>query len=597
MPTLTPRQKQVLDFVKSYRKKRDYSPSLEEIAVHLGVSSVATVHEHLSNLTAKGLVQREENQPRAIEIGATEPMIQIPLIGMITAGQPIISYETNESISISKNSISRPGEHYALKVAGESMIGEGIFDGDVVVVKKQSSAQNGETVVALINNDEVTLKKIYKEKGRFRLQPANPKMKPIYVKNVTIQGKVVNVVRNLVTPEREKELSDKTIEYIKTTDIRHRKSLGQYFTPRTLREALLSKLPKIKNPKILDPASGTGEFLITAKKYFGNSQLHGWEIDKRLVKISQELIPGANFKNTNSLKMNDEEKFDFIIGNPPYFEFKPSQEIEKQYQESISGRVNIYGLFIYKGIKLLKDGGYMAFIVPPSMNNGAYFSKLRRFIVENCNIEYLSIQKTPTLFDDALQSVMLLILKKGKNKGDYVFKKNGILIFSEEVNLLEQTFKNSITLHDVGYEVKTGRLVWNENKAFLTDNPENSIPIIWSHNITNNGLQLNNNHKPQFVRKREHDVGPVIVVNRIIGHPGKGKLRAALIPSGMKFIAENHVNVIYPPKQQKFGIKTMNINTILEQLNKLRNVNILQSITGNTQISKNELEKLFPIRI
>src|SRR3989344_4836968 len=109
MPTLTPRQKQVLDFVKSYRKKRDYSPSLEEIAVHLGVSSVATVHEHLANLITKGLVQREENQKRAIELNTSEPTVRVPLLGTIAAGRPIEAIQEKENIALPANRLPKSG--------------------------------------------------------------------------------------------------------------------------------------------------------------------------------------------------------------------------------------------------------------------------------------------------------------------------------------------------------------------------------------------------------------------------------------------------------------------------------------------------------
>jgi len=121
----------------------------------------------------------------------------------------------------------------------------------------------------------------------------------------------------------DQELHPETIKYIETADLKHRKKLGQYFTPRTLREILFSKLPKLKKPKILDLAVGTGEFLITAKKYYPNSQIYGWEIDPDLVNVSRRVAPYARIECVDSLKKHEYGKFDFIIGNPPYFEFKP----------------------------------------------------------------------------------------------------------------------------------------------------------------------------------------------------------------------------------------------------------------------------------
>lgn len=395
------------------------------------------------------------------------------------------------------------------------------------------------------------------------------------------------------------EFRPETLEYMSEVDIECRKSLGQYFTPESIRKKLLSQLPKKRNPKILDPGCGTGEFLLTAKEYFNNPELYGWDIDEKLVRISQKLVPDAKIEKSDALKKNDYEKYDFVIGNPPYYEFCPDTELRKRFGEVINGRANIYSLFIYQGVKLLKRGGYLAYVVSPSMNNGAFSAKLRSYIVENCNIEYLSVLDSPDLFEGALQSVMLLILKKGENKGDYIFKKNGILIFSERVDYLTKAFEGKATLSEVGYEVKTGRLVWNQNRHLLTNEAEGNIPLIWSYNITRDGLKLGNHKRPQYVKIADgyYDVGPAIVVNRIVGRPGSGRIRAALVPQGMKFIGENHVNVIFPPKQAELMPtgKMIDLEDILRQLNSPEKVGVLQGITGNTQISKNELEKLFPI--
>ncbi len=396
------------------------------------------------------------------------------------------------------------------------------------------------------------------------------------------------------------EFRPETLEYMSEVNVEHRKSLGQYFTPRATREKLLSQLPKKRNPKILDPGCGTEEFLLTADEYFENPELYGWDIDEKLVGISLKLVPDAQIEKADALKKNDYEKYDFVIGNPPYYEFCLDTELRKKFGEIINGRANIYNLFVYQGIKLLKSGGYLAYVVSPSMNNGAFFAKLRNYIVDNCNIEYLSVLDSPNLFDGALQSVMLLILKKGKNKGDYIFRKNGILIFSERVDYLKNAFEGKATLSGLGYRVKTGRLVWNQNKHLLTNEVEGNIPLIWSYNITPDGLKLGNHKRPQYVKITEGcDVGPAIVVNRIVGRPGSGRIRATLVPQGMKFIGENHVNVIFPPKQAKLlqMEETVSLEDILRQLNSPEKASVLQSITGNTQISKSELERLFPIDV
>ena len=613
---LTKRQKQILDYIKRFIDEKNYSPSLEEIKRHFNLASRSTIHYHIESLRKKGYLNKLDNQARAIELSKgkkSSDLVKIPLVGTIAAGEPIEAIEDPETIEVSKSQLSKLGEHYALRVQGDSMIKEGIFDGDVVVIRKQPTAENGETVVALINDNEVTLKKIYREKSRFRLQPANPTLKPIFTKELVIQGKVISVIRSFEELKEKiktkEEFIDATIKYMEEADIKYRKFLGQYFTPRSVRKVLLSKLPNtMNNPKILDPGCGTGEFLITAKEHFKNPELHGWDIDKKLVNVTKQVVPQARLKNIDALLNQDYGKFDFVIGNPPYYEFTLSEIIKKKFRDIINGRVNIFSLFIYQGIKWLKEGGYLAYVVPPSMNNGAYFLKLRKFIVDNSNIEYLHILDNPKIFHNALQSTMLLILKKGENKGNYLFKKNGILIFSEDTQYLEKAFRNKLTLHDLNYGVKTGRLVWNQNKPLLTNNPKRSIPLIWSHNITSDGLKfpIVNNEKPQYVKRKDFDMGPAIVVNRITGSVKSIKLKSAIIPPKMKFIAENHVNVIFPPSNQKqikmaLGNKLPKISLttgdIANQLSSQEKLKVVENITGNTQVSKTELEKLFPIDI
>ena len=613
---LTKRQKQIFDYIRQFIKERGYSPSLEEMRKHFRLSSRSTVHYYIEVLREKGYLKKLDHQARAIELSKEKKsidLVKIPLLGIIAAGEPIEAIENPETIEVPKSQLSKSGEHYALRVQGNSMIDEGIFDGDIVVIKKQPDAENGETVVALLNGNEVTLKKIYKEKGRFKLQPANPTLRPIFTKELVIQGKVISVIRSFEELKEKiktkKEFTDATIKYMEEVDMGYRKSLGQYFTPRSVREALLNKLPNtMNNPKVLDPGCGTGEFLITAKEHFKNPELHGWDIDKKLVNVTKRIVPEAHLKNIDALLNQDYGKFDFVIGNPPYYEFTPSETIKKKFSDIINGRVNIFSLFIYQGIKWLKEKGYLAYVVPPSMNNGAYFLKLRKFIVANSNIEYLHILDNPKIFHNALQSTMLLVLKKGENKGNYLFQKNGILIFSEDSQYLEKAFRNKLTLHDLNYEVKTGRLVWNQNKPLLTNNHKGSIPLIWSHNITSDGLKfpIVNNEKPQYVKRKDFDVGPAIVANRITGLIKAVKLKAAIIPPGMKFIAENHVNVIFPPTRKRqikmtLGNKLPKINLtakdIANQLSSREKLKVVENITGNTQVSKTELEKLFPIDI
>ena len=611
--TLTPKQKQIYDFIKTYSDKKGFSPIHEEIAKKFKLA-VSTIHEHLSALERKGYIKKDPGHARTIEAispNKNSGLVKIPLLGTIAAGQPIEAVEVPEEIEIPKSDLPKQGNFFALKVAGDSMIDEGIFDGNTVIVREQSTAENGDTVVALLPDNKVTLKKFYKEKDKFRLQPANPKLKPLYVSDLTIQGKVEKIIRDFAKPEErigKEEFHPSTTEYIEKADLDYRKSLGQYFTPKTIREALLSHIPNIKkNPRVLDPACGTGEFLISANSYFDSPKLYGWDIDQKMIEISKKTVPASELITQDGLLNTDYGKFDVVIGNPPYFEFKPSALIRDKFKHLLSGRVNIFGLFIAQAIRWLKDDGYLAFVVPPSMNNGAYFAKLREYIIANTNIEYLKVLRDPKIFQGALQSTMVIVLKKGKNKGDYVFSKNGITIFSENPSHLKKVFNKKVTLQDLNHEVKTGRVVWNQNKHLLTNKSSEGVPLIWAHNIKINKLDfpIVNDKKPQYIKKSGYEVGPAIVVNRISGSITSSRLRAAIIPTGMKFFAENHVNVIYPPnnrEQTNLGLDKrtkpkLTLEKIASQISSEEKISALQNITGNTQISRTELKKLLPLSL
>lgn len=197
---MTRRQKQILDFVGAFVKENGYSPSLEEIADELGLSSVSTVHKHVSHLLEKGLLRRGWNQNRSLEPVRFERRPRaavIPLVGIVAAGQPIEAIEDVETLDIPESFLGR-GETYALRVAGESMIDEGIRDGDYVIVERRRKAHNGEVVIAIIDGEEATLKTFRQEGARVRLIPANKSMKPMIfaARRVEISGVVTGVLRH-----------------------------------------------------------------------------------------------------------------------------------------------------------------------------------------------------------------------------------------------------------------------------------------------------------------------------------------------------------------------------------------------------------------
>ncbi len=195
---ITKKQTQVLNFIKTYMAKHSYDPSLDEIKRKFKLASVSTAHYYISKLQDAGFLNKEHNQPRAVSTVKAKQTIEIPILGAIAAGQPIEAIEIpDETITITRDEIGKQGKHYALRVQGSSMIDEGIFDGDIVVIRKQEVAENGQTVVAVIDDNQATLKKLYRENGKFRLQPANPTLFPIYRDEVEVRGVVVKIIRNL----------------------------------------------------------------------------------------------------------------------------------------------------------------------------------------------------------------------------------------------------------------------------------------------------------------------------------------------------------------------------------------------------------------
>ena len=198
---LTKRQREILTFLQTYSEERGYAPSFEEIAEQFNYNSLATVHEHLSNLERKGYIRRSYNESRSIEILPSDVFaraVELPLLGAVAAGVPIEALSSGETLPVPQELMRRNGDHYVLRVRGSSMIDEQIRDGDFVVVNERKSADNGEMVIALLHGNSATVKRLYRERdGRIRLQPANDTMLPLYVheNDISIQGVVVGVIR------------------------------------------------------------------------------------------------------------------------------------------------------------------------------------------------------------------------------------------------------------------------------------------------------------------------------------------------------------------------------------------------------------------
>jgi repressor LexA len=199
MLPLTKRQREILDFLNDFIQQHGYAPSLEEIGRRFGLSSLATVHKHLTNLQDKGFIRRSWNRSRSVELLSARTgsrALHLPMLGYVAAGVPIEAVATAESIAVPED-LAGKRDTYVLRVKGDSMIEEQIRDGDFVIVEDRKTAENGEMVIALVGGSDVTLKKFYRENGRVRLQPANPTMQPLFFDPnlVQVQGVVVGMMR------------------------------------------------------------------------------------------------------------------------------------------------------------------------------------------------------------------------------------------------------------------------------------------------------------------------------------------------------------------------------------------------------------------
>ena len=356
--------------------------------------------------------------------------------------------------------------------------------------------------------------------------------------------------------KESEELSSLTIDYLKNRPKEERSPLGQFITPKSLRDALLDQIELSPGMKVLDPGVGTGEFLYSCNARIDNLNLEGWDIDPQVVKVAKKLVPNAEIKIQSALDQGWEENFDVVIGNPPYFEIRNlDAKTRQRYKQVIGGRPNIFSLFFAVGLGALKPNGVLGYVVPPSMNNGAFFTKLRSYISQSASIEFLKVYTDSDLFLDAQTAVQLIVLRKGKTSSKHVIDLGKLAksteqreIFVEDTASFRNEFIDRTNLWNLGYKATTGSLVWNKNKNMLRNFPEkDSVPLIWAHNITTESdIVIDEGHpkKLQHILSKEFLVGPAIVVNRITGSVGQGSLRCALIPDGYKFIGENHVNVI-----------------------------------------------------
>ncbi len=400
--------------------------------------------------------------------------------------------------------------------------------------------------------------------------------------------------------EGEDELSAVSRDWLGGTTPGDRKRLGQYLTPKPVADALLSLVPLATGMKVLDPGAGTGELLAAAARKQNGLELFGWDVDRAALEAASNLVPAAHLQERSALEPWSGQSFDLVIGNPPYFQFRPKLAHKSRFADVISGRANVFACFFKAGLDALVPDGRLAFIVPPSLNSGAYFEALREHICGRASIEDLIMLEGTDLFAGANTAIQLLVLKKGGTPGPFLFERScpesGFrrVIFTPEPEILAAQFGGRRTLWELGYEAVTGTVVWNQRRADLRKTAaDGSVPLIWSHNLRGGKVELGvRADKPQYVTGAPPDSGPAVLVNRVVGSVGRGELRTALIPDDMDFLAENHVNRIRVRPGSRPEVGWEELHALLADESAAERIRM---VTGNTQISATELTHLLPL--
>ena len=392
------------------------------------------------------------------------------------------------------------------------------------------------------------------------------------------------------------DFSDETRAWQLSTDMKHRKKYGQYMTPASLINKLLDMVGVFEGASVLDPGVGTGEFLAAVHSRFPDAYLEGWDVDDKVLTYARKVVPSAKLLFRDALLSEASESFDFVIGNPPYFQLVLDSQQRSTFSDVISGRPNIFALFFKIGVEQLKPGGKLAFVVPPSMNSGAYFGALRKYLTSQGKINDIFLIRKNDLFEKALTSVQIIVFEKTHGLSNFCFRvpATNQVFFSDEATEIEKRVAASKTINDYGFNATTGTVVWNQHKEKLTNIPDTTTTFLaYARNLGDGTLKtIPDETKGQYLTGLEYKVGPAILVNRIIGNLEGGTIRAALIPPGMRFLAENHLNVIVHSNKDE---PITSYHSLLAKIKTPEVAEWARKISGNTQISASEWNTIIPI--
>ena len=403
------------------------------------------------------------------------------------------------------------------------------------------------------------------------------------VENILQSNPVINTVKDTSGSFRENSLVMN-----KKLNQEDRKAAGIFFTPKKARDYLFEKLDEfgVKPLNILEPSFGSGEFLEDIRIKYPSAKVIGVELNEQLYKSVKP--NGHVLLNEDFLKYKSTRSEDLIVGNPPYF------VINDANPECMIGRPNIYVAFLYKCLKEhLGDNKHLAFVLPTSLFNCGYYEPMRKYIADKCTILFL--EELDVKYYQTLQDTMLIIIKKTPDpEHKYIFQRNNCFYISPYAKELTALVANTKSLSELGFKVKTGDVVWNQEKDKLVSN--DGTTLIYNTNIVKGELVLGNihdkkNEKKQYIKgfKKEPMNEPSILVNR-----GYGNAHFAfnfVFVSGFAYYAENHVNMILAKSPNAIPL----FPAIMKSLSDERTTQFAKWFIGNCAMSKTELEEVLPM--
>jgi len=403
------------------------------------------------------------------------------------------------------------------------------------------------------------------------------------------------------------QLSRSLTNEISKTD---KKTQGIYFTPPSCVNRTLAVLEKYvseehdqkKNIDILEPSCGSGEYVSALHKLFPHANITAIENNSKIYHCVKFLEnERVTFHNMDYLEFSSKQKYDYIVGNPPYFVMKKNS-IDKKYYSYFDGRPNIFILFLVKSFDLLKEEGIISFILPKGFLNCLYYDKMRKYIDKHFQILHIIDCKEYKYIETQQDTVLFIIRKKAQatqaqSTQAFILYKNDYTIFTDEIThtKLEELYKDSKSLWELGFKASVGNIVWNQCKDILTDD-ESKTRLIYSSDIMENSLSIKkykNPDKKNYINKQGYNC-PILVINRGYG-VGEYNFSYCLIDEQKEYLVENHLICIESktslPRETLISV----LKKILESLKDKRTIDFIKMYFGNNAINITELNHILPI--